>query len=68
MEDLTAWYGKFAEWADSKGNTFDKMSVAILTPYFSSDLSTHDVMWVTNTPWSFRAIYWSAGMGDRWIA
>ena len=50
VEDLTAWYDKFAEWADSKGNTFDKMSVAILTPYFSSDLSTHDVMWVTNTP------------------
>ena len=50
VEDLTAWYGKFAKWADSKGNTFDKMSVAILTPYFSSDLSTHDVMWVTNTP------------------
>ena len=68
VEDLTAWYGKFAEWADSKGSTFDKMSVAILTPYFSSELSTHDVMWVTNTPWSFRAIYWFAGMGDRWIA
>ena len=25
VEDLTAWYDKFAEWADSKGNTFDKM-------------------------------------------
>ena len=50
VDDLAAWYGKFADWAETKGSTFDKMSVAILTPYFSSELSTHDVMWVTNTP------------------
>ena len=50
VDDLTAWYGKFAKWADSKGSTFDKMTVGILTPYFSSELSTHDVMWVTTSP------------------
>ena len=50
VDDLAAWYGKFADWAETKGSTFDKMSVAILTPYFSSELSTHDVMWVTNPP------------------
>ena len=26
------------------------MTVGILTPYFSSELSTHDVMWVTTSP------------------
>ena len=50
LEDLAAWYGKFAKWADTKGTTFDSMSVAILTPYFHSDLSSHDVMWVTTSP------------------
>jgi hypothetical protein len=50
VNDLAAWYGKFAQWAETKGSTFDQMSVAILTPYFSSDLATHDVMWVNNTP------------------
>tara|TARA_B110000008_G_scaffold135681_1_gene137714 strand:- start:740 stop:1498 length:759 start_codon:yes stop_codon:yes gene_type:complete len=50
VNDLVAWYGKFDKWTQTKGDTFDKMSVAILTPYFSSELSTHDVMWVTNTP------------------
>ena len=50
IDDLAAWYEKFNEWTQTKGNLFDQMSVAILTPYFSSELSTHDVMWVTNTP------------------
>ena len=50
VEDLVAWYGKFQKWADTKSTTFDSMSVAILTPYFHSDLSSHDVMWVTTSP------------------
>jgi hypothetical protein len=50
VDDLAAWYEKFNAWTETKGNLFDQMSVAILTPYFSSELSTHDVMWVTNTP------------------
>ena len=50
VDDLVAWYGKFDKWTQTKGSDFDKMSVAILTPYFNSELSTHDVMWVTNSP------------------
>ena len=50
VNDLAAWYGKFAQWAETKGSTFDQMSVAILTPYFSADLATHDVVWVNTTP------------------
>ena len=50
VDDLVAWYGKFQKWADTKSTTFDSMSVAILTPYFHSDLSSHDVMWATTSP------------------
>ena len=50
VDDLVAWYGKFQEWADTKGTTFDTMTVAILTPYFHSDLTSHDYMWVTTSP------------------
>ena len=33
VDDLTAWYGKFAKWAESKDGTYDNMTVAILQPY-----------------------------------
>ena len=50
VDDLVAWYGKFQKWADTKSTTFDSMSVAILTPYYHSDLSSLDVMWVNTSP------------------
>jgi hypothetical protein len=50
VEDLANWYGKFSKWAETKEGVYDEMTVAILQPYFSSDLATHDVMWVNTWP------------------
>ena len=49
LDDLTKWYGKFADWAEDKG-IYDDMTIGILTPYFHSDLSSMDVVWVNNFP------------------
>ncbi len=32
VDDLAAWYGKFAQWAEGQGDTYDNMTVAILQP------------------------------------
>jgi hypothetical protein len=48
--DLVAWYGKFAKWAEGQDGAFDKMSTALLTPVFHSDLSSVEVMWSNNWP------------------
>ena len=50
LEDLQDWYGKFAQWADKQGSTYDNMTVALLTPYFHSDLTSIDVIWANNWP------------------
>jgi len=50
VEDLSAWYGKFAKWAETKDGIYDSMSVAILQPYFHSNLAGIDVMWVNTWP------------------
>ena len=50
LEDLQKWYGKFAQWADKQGSTYDNMTVALLTPYFHSDLTSLDVIWANNWP------------------
>ena len=50
VDDLTAWYGKFAKWAESKDGTYDNMTVAILQPYFHSDLDEVEVLWVNTWP------------------
>ena len=50
VEDLVDWYGKFAKWADGKGDVYDSMTVAILQPYFHSNLNVIDVMWVNTWP------------------
>ena len=44
------WYDDFADWAEDQGDTWDSMTVAILSPYFNSDLSSHDFMWVNTWP------------------
>ena len=49
LDDLTKWYDKFADWAEDKG-VYDDMTIGILTPYFHSDLSSTDVVWVNNFP------------------
>lgn len=50
IDDLAAWYGKFAKWAEGQGETYDSMTVALLQPYFHSDMSSVDVMWVNTWP------------------
>ena len=50
LDDLVDWYEDFADWAKDQGDTYDSMTVAILTPYFNNDLSTHDTMWVNTWP------------------
>ena len=34
INDLIDWYEKFAKWAEEKGDTYDDMTVALLTPVF----------------------------------
>tara|TARA_B100001057_G_C22745378_1_gene909543 strand:+ start:488 stop:1243 length:756 start_codon:yes stop_codon:yes gene_type:complete len=50
IDDLAAWYGKFAKWAEGKGDVYNEMTVALLQPYFHSDMSSADVMWVSTWP------------------
>ena len=50
LGDLVAWYGKFAKWAEGQDGSFDKMSTALLTPVFHSNLSSIEVMWSNNWP------------------
>ena len=50
VEDLAEWYEKFAKWAETKGSVYDSMTVAILQPYFHSNLNAIDVMWVNTWP------------------
>ena len=50
LGDLVAWYGKFAKWAEGQDGAFDKMSTALLTPVFHSNLSSIEVMWSNNWP------------------
>ncbi len=50
INDLIDWYQKFAKWAKGKGDTYDDMTVALLQPYFQSDMSSVDVMWVNTWP------------------
>ena len=50
VDDLTAWYGKFAKWAESKDGAYDNMTVAILQPYFHSELDEVEVLWVNTWP------------------
>tara|TARA_B100001079_G_scaffold23682_1_gene18224 strand:- start:881 stop:1636 length:756 start_codon:yes stop_codon:yes gene_type:complete len=50
IDDLIAWYEKFAKWAKGKGDTYNDMTVGLLQPYFHSDMSSVDVMWVNTFP------------------
>ena len=50
MDDLVAWYGKFAKWAEGQGDVYDNMTVAILTPQFHSNMGALDTMWVNTFP------------------
>ena len=50
LDDMVMWYKKFADWAEDQGDVYDTMTVALLTPYFNSDLSAVDVVWVNNWP------------------
>ena len=34
IDDLAAWYGKFAKSAEGKGDTYNAMNAALLQPYF----------------------------------
>jgi hypothetical protein len=50
MDDLVAWYGKFAKWAEGQGDVYKNMTVAILTPQFHSSMGSLDAMWVNTFP------------------
>ena len=50
INDLVEWYEKFAKWTSSTGDTYNSMTVGLLQPYFHTDMSTHDVMWVNTWP------------------
>jgi hypothetical protein len=50
LDDLVDWYGDFAEWTNKQGNTYDSMTVGLLTPYFHNDMAAADVMWVNTWP------------------
>lgn len=63
LDDLIDWYEDFADWAEDQGDTYDSMTVAILTPYFNNDLSTHDTMWVNTWP---SPVEQYAGL-DKWM-
>ena len=52
IDDLAAWYGKFAKWAEGQGDIYDNMTVAILQPQFHSNLGAVDAMWVNTFPTS----------------
>ena len=69
INDLAAWYGKFAKWAEGKGDTYDAMTVALLQPYFHTNMSSHDVMWVNTWPnpsSQFKALEtWITGGGAK---
>ena len=38
LDDMVMWYKKFADWAEDQGDV-DNMTVAILSPYFNSDMA-----------------------------
>ena len=69
LDDMVMWYKKFADWAEDQGDVYDTMTVALLTPYFNSDLSAVDVVWVNNWPSSveqFKGLEtWVTGGGDK---
>ena len=50
MDDLVDWYEDMAEWMEEKGDTYKNMTTAILQPYFHSDMSAQDIVWVNTWP------------------
>ena len=69
LDDLIQWYGDFAKFAESKGSVYENMTVAILTPYFHNDLTSHDIMWVNTFPSPTEQFLgletWTTGGGDK---
>ena len=69
LDDMVMWYNKFADWAEDQGEVYDNMTVALLSPYFNSDMGALDVIWVSNWPTSveqFKGLEtWVTGGGDK---
>ena len=63
FDDLAAWYGKFAKWAEGQGDVYDNMTVAILQPQFHSNMGSVDAMWVNTFPTPSEQF---TGM-ERWV-
>ena len=63
MEDLVKWHDKTVDWMSDKGDTYKNMTTAILQPYFHSDMSAQDVVWVNTWPNPSEQF---AGL-ERWI-
>ena len=69
LDDMVMWYNKFADWAEDQGEVYDNMTVALLSPYFNSDMGALDVIWVSNWPSSveqFKGLEtWVTGERDK---
>ena len=69
LDDMVAWYNKFANWAEDQGDVYDNMTVALLTPYFNSEMAAIDVVWVNNWPSPVEQFTgletWVTGGGDK---
>jgi len=69
LDDMVMWYNKFADWAEDQGDVYDNMTVALLSPYFNSDMAALDVVWVNNWPSpveQFKGLEtWVTGGGDK---
>ena len=69
LDDMVAWYNKFADWAEDQGDVYDNMTVALLTPYFNSEMAAMDVVWVNNWPSPVEQFTgletWVTGGGDK---
>ena len=69
---VAPWYGCCtghpAE-AGDQGDVYDNMTVALLSPYFNSDMAALDVVWVNNWPSpveQFKGLEtWVTGGGDK---
>ena len=73
LDDMVMWYNKFADWAEDQGEVYDNMTVALLSPYFNSDMGALDVIWVSNWPTPVEQfngclLYTSPSPRDRFLS
>ena len=62
IDDLMDWAADFEAWQNESG-LYDSMSTSLLVPYFISDTSQHDLVWLNIWPSSTEQY---AGL-DNWL-